>query len=258
MRSLLGGWSPAIVSVLVAFQILGCPRVAAAQSSSTGAMTKSADAAAMRPVVRTASSGEVALERRTSARLESAQRLLFDGRYADATTAFASVLDRPDASRTDSLTIWAHHGAAVSEALAGHLASARSHYDAVLRAPTTPAFALADSIEAAVLTGRSTLAAQLLDRFADSYRSVLAQQYAHSFRALNFALAGNCGAAFEELNRAPDITRPLPQAIDGFCEARAGHHAKAAALRDSVMTHPLADPYSWPMIVARGVALKVH
>jgi hypothetical protein len=109
-----------------------------------------------------------------------------------------------------------------------------------------------------VLTLRHATAAVLLDRFAEAHRSVLAQQYAHSFRALDLLLAGNCVAAVAEVGRAPDADRPLPQAIRGLCAAKSGRHAEATAVRDSVLEHPLADPLSWPMIVARGVALRIH
>ena len=82
MRSLLGGWSPAVVSVFVAVELLACPRVAAPQSKETAPARP--QGAAMRSVVQTASNGEVALDRRVSARLDSAQGVLFDGRYAEA------------------------------------------------------------------------------------------------------------------------------------------------------------------------------
>jgi hypothetical protein len=258
MRSLLSGWTPAFVTALVAVELLACPRVAAPQSAGTGPVTKAGDAAAMRAVVQTASNGEIALDTRAIHRLEAAQRLLFDGRYLDAITALDAVLERDELRGVDTLSAWAHHAMAIAQAFAGHPAIARSHYDAALRAPTTPAFALADSIEAAVLTGRHSTAATLLDRFAESYRSVLARQYAHSFRALNLASGGACTAALAELGRAPDAGRPLPQAVRGLCAARTGRRAEAVSLRDSVLTHPLADPRSWPMIVARGVALKIH
>src|SRR5438094_513496 len=133
MRSLLGGWSPAVVTAFVAVELLACPRIAAAQSKETA--TAKPQGAAMGPVVRTASNGEVALD------------LLF---------------------------------------------------------------------------------------------------------------TGNCDGALAELSRAPDMGRPLPQAIRGLCAAKAGRRSEATMLRDSVLTHPLADPHSWPMIVARGVALKIR
>src|SRR5438067_497156 len=83
-------------------------------------------------------------------------------------------------------------------------------------------------------------------------RAILAQQYVHAFRALASFLVGNCVDATAEIHSAPDPGRPMPQAIRGACATRAGRHAEAVALRDSVLTHPLADPLSWPMIVARG------
>jgi hypothetical protein len=254
MRSLLGGWSPAVVSVFVAVELLACPRIAAPQSKETGPARP--QGVAMRPVVQTASNGEVALDRRVSARLDSAQRILFDGRYADALSAFAAVLESGDARANYAWATWAQHGMAIAEAFAGHLTRSRALYDGLLAAPSL--FPLADSIEAAVLTGRHTAANALLDRFSEMNPSVLGQQYARSFRALDLLFAGNCGGAVAELSRAPDSGRPLPQAIRGVCAAKAGRHVEAAVLRDSVLTHPLADPLSWPMIVARGVALKIH
>jgi hypothetical protein len=206
--------------------------------------------------VQTASNGDVDLDRRATDRLDSAQHVLFEGRYADAIAAFGAVLESGDASRNYSLTTWAQHGMAVAEALAGHLARSRALYDDLLRGPSL--FPVADSIEAAVMTQRHSTATALLDRFSETNRSVLGQQYARSFRALDLVFAGNCAAALAEVARAPDVGRPLPQAIRGLCAARSGRRAEALQLRDSVLSHPLADHRSWPMIVARGVALKVR
>jgi hypothetical protein len=265
MRSLPGGWSPAVVSLFVAIELLACAGVAAAQAKgdSTGPApgarqpaTSHQPQATNRSVVQLASSGEVALDRRATDRLDTAQHVLFDGRYADAMSAFAAVLESGDARGNYSLTSWAQHGMAIAAAFAGQTSKARSLYDELLRTPSL--FPVADSIEAAVLTRRHATAAALLDRFSDSHPSVLAQQYAHSFRSLDLLFTGNCSAALAELAHAPDSGRPLPQAIRGLCAARAGHHDEAAVLRDSVLTHPLADPNSWPMIVARGVALKIR
>lgn len=254
MRSLLGGWSPAVVTAFVAVELLVCPRIAAAQAKE--AATARPQGVAMRSSAQNASDGEVALDRRASVRLDSAQHVLFDGRYADAITAFDAVLESGDARGNYSLTSWAQHGMAVAAALAGQTARSRALYDELLRGPSQ--FPLADSIEAAVLTGRRTTAAALLDRFSETHPSMLAQQYAHSFRALDLLFAGNCTGALTEISAAPDADRPLPQAIRGLCAAKAGRHAEATMLRDSVLTHPLADPRSWPMIVARGVALKIR
>ena len=258
MRPLLAGRSIAVVAVLVSFELLNSPRVALAQPQPTGAPVAAARTAAARPSIRNASNGEVALDRSAANRLASAQRLLFDGRYADAVTAFDAVLDRADVRGIDTLTSWASHGMALAEAMMGHLTHARSLYDNVLRLPaTSPVAAAADSIEAAVLTEQHTVAASLLDRFAESHRSALAQQYVHSFRGLDLALGGKCTSAVAEVARAVDVDRPIPQVVRGLCAARAGRHAEAMVLRDSVLTHPLADPMSWPMIIARGEALKI-
>ena len=257
MRSLLGGWSPAIVSLFVAVELLACPRLAAPQAKdSTGPAPVSRQAVATTKSVAVVSGGEVALDRRATDRLQSAQRVLFEGHYAEAMTAFAAILESGDARGNYSLTSWAQHGMAIAAALDGQLTKARALYEELLRAPAL--FPLADSIEAAVLTKRHATASALLDRFSDSHPSALGQQYAHSFRALDLLLSGTCDAALAEVTHAPDIDRPLPQAIRGVCAARAGRGTEAAALRDSVLTHPLADPNSWPMIVARGVALKIR
>jgi len=259
MRSLLSGWSPAVVSLCVAVELLALPRLAAQQAkdSTTGPAPVARQASlATRHPTPTTSGGDVALDRRASDRLQSAQHILFDGHYADAMTAFDAVLESGDARGNYSLTSWAQHGMAIAAAFDGQLARARTLYDDVLRAPAL--FPLADSIEAAVLTRRHATASALLDRFSDSHPSVLGQQYAHSFRALDLLFGGNCDAALAEVTHAPDAGRPLPQAIRGVCAAKAGRHAEAMALRDSVLTHPLADPNSWPMIVARGVALKIR
>jgi tetratricopeptide (TPR) repeat protein len=191
-------------------------------------------------------------------RLQDAQIHLFDGRYDDAAAEYSTVVNTDDASGRDTLTAWAYHGMAVAAALAGDRARARAIYDELLRvAPESP-LAIADSIEAAVLTGRRDFANRLLDRFAKTRPGALPQQYTRSFRALSLLLVGRCTDAVAEVGRAPDPDRPLPQAIRGRCAAVAGHHAEAIALRDSVMTQPLADPYSWPMIIARGVARRIN
>lgn len=202
--------------------------------------------------------GDVVTSRRVVTRLRDAQAELFAGRYEDAASSFAAVTAGRDVGSSDTLMAWAYHGMAVASALAGDRRAARADYDALLRAAPESPLAIADSIEAAVLTGRRDAARDLLDRFAATRLGVLPQQYARSFRALSFLLAGQCTAALAELRRAPDPGRPLPQAIRGRCAAAAGQHAEAVALRDSVMTHPLADPYSWPMIIARGVARKIR
>jgi hypothetical protein len=259
MRPLLAGRSPAVIAVLVIVELLAFPRLAAAQPQTHGVVPAgTARSAIPRATIRTASNGDVALDRTAANRLTSAQRLLFEGRYADAVTAFDAVLDRTDVRGIDTVTSWAYHGVALAEALAGDLTTARSLYSEVLRLPaTSPIAAAADSIEAAVLTRQHATAAKLLDRFADAHPSALAQQYVHSFRGLDFALGGKCTSAVAEVGRAPDAGRPIPQAVRGLCAARAGRHEEALVLRDSVLTHPLADPMSWPMIVARGIALKI-
>lgn len=259
MRPLLGGCSSAVVSLVVGFEIFACPHRVGAQPAGTGATAKPAPIAAAHAVVQTSSNGDVALKRKASNRLESAQQLLFDGRYADANAAFAAVLDHGDSATSDTLTAHAHHGMAIADAFAGRTTLARNHYNAVLRAaPTTATFALVDSIEAAVMTGRRTTASALLGRFEETHHSVLARQYVQSFRGLSLLFAGDCAGAVAEALRAPDAGRPLPQAIRGFCASRAGKRREATVLRDSVLTHPLADPSSWPMVIARGVAMKIH
>src|SRR5690348_11218608 len=257
MRSLLPRRSSATVSVVVAIALLACARVAASQAKDTSngpaPGPRQVAGAATKQLVQLAASGEVELDRRATDRLQSAQHVLFDGHYADALTAFAAVLQSGDARGNYSLMSWAQHGMALAAAFAGEMVRSRAAYDDLLRGPSL--FPLADSIEAAVLTGRHVIANSLLDRFSNTNPSMLGQQYTHSFRALDLAFAGNCNAAFAEVARAPDPGRPLPQAIRGLCGARSGRHAEAMMLRDSVLTHPLADPFSWPMIVARGVAL---
>ena len=259
MRPLLAGWSPAVVVVLVVFELFAFPRSAAGQPQTQAVLPAGAGRSGTpRAAIHNTSNGEVALGRSAATRLASAQRLLFDGRYADAVTAFDAILDRDDVHGTDTLTSWAYHGIALSESLAGDVGTARSLYDEMLRLPATSALAAdADSIEAAVLTRQHRAASRLLDRFSDAHPSALAQQYVHSFRGLDLALAGKCTSAVAEVERSPDASRPIPQAVRGLCAARAGRHSEAIALRDSVLTHPLANPMSWPMIVARGVALKI-
>ena len=259
MRPLLAGWSPAVIAVLVAIELFACAGIAAPQPQPHAVVPAgTARTTTPRAVIRNASNGDVALERSATTLLASAQRLLFDGRYEDAVNAFDAVLGRGDVRGIDTVTSWASHGIALAEALSGDLTTARSLYDEVLRLPaTSPLAAEADSIEAAVLTRQRAAASKLLDRFAETYHSILAQQYVHSFRGLDLALGGRCSAAVAEVGRAPDTGRPIPQAVRGLCAARAGRRVEALALRDSVLTHPLADPMSWPMIVARGIALRI-
>lgn len=202
--------------------------------------------------------GEIVAASSPVVQLRKAQTNLFELRYGDAAGGFASVVSSKAVESNDTLAAWAYHGMAIAKALAGDRWGARATYDKFLHiAPESP-LAIADSIEAAVLTGRRIAAESLLARFAASRPGVLPQQYVHSFRALSLLIAGRCEAAVAEVRRAPDPDRPLPQAIRGRCAAAAGHHAEALALRDSVLTHPLADPLSWPMIVARGVARQIN
>jgi hypothetical protein len=208
--------------------------------------------------LQSAADGEIVTTRQTVAQLRSAQADLFDLHYANAAATFAGVISSKDVERNDTLAAWAYHGMAIARALAGDRAGARATYDKFLHvAPESP-LAIADSIEGAVLTGRREAAERLLARFDSARHGVLPQQYVHSFRALSLLIAGRCDAAVAEVRRAPDPDRPLPQAIRGRCAAAAGRHAEAVALRDSVLTHPLADPRSWPMIIARGVAKKIQ
>lgn len=202
--------------------------------------------------------GEVQTSRRPAMLLGQAQTELFDGRYMDAASAFGAVLSSGALQPDDTLSTWAYHGIAIARALAGDRAGARASYDRMLRLGPESPLAIADSIEATVLTGQRQRADALIARFLASRGGVLPRQYAHSFRALSFLLASRCGDALREVASTPDPARPLPQAIRGVCALNAGHREQALALRDSVLHHPLADPSSWPMIVARGVALKIH
>src|SRR4051812_8877355 len=103
MQSLLGGCSPAVVSLVIGFEIFACPHHATAQPAGSGAPIKPAPVATAHAALQASSNGEVALERRVSSRLESAQHLLFDGRYADANAAFAAVLEGNAAPSSDTL-----------------------------------------------------------------------------------------------------------------------------------------------------------
>ena len=268
MRSLLARWSAE--ALLAALGIVAYPGTAAARqaamaksglSPSPGAAIRAIAANRTdeaRAILQSATAREVAPDRRAAFRLQAAQSFLFDGRYADAVTAYAAVLESGDARGIDTLTAWAHHGMAIAEAFAGNTARARGHYDEMLRVPSPSSLAVADTIEAYVLTGRRAAGNRLLDEFAGTHRALLSRQYVQSFRALSLLLAGNCGDAIPEVWQAPDPGRPLPQAIRGVCAAKAGKRAEGLALRDSVLTQPLADPLSWPMIVARGLALRIH
>ena len=202
--------------------------------------------------------GDVVTSRRPAALLRDAQTDLFEGRYGRAASSFAAVASKRALDPNDTLAAWAHHGIAIARALSGDRSGARAEYDAMLRVTPASPLAIADSIEAAVLTDRRDAARSLLDRFASTRLGVLPQQYAHSFRALSYMIAGQCTAAVAELRRAPDPGRPLPHAIRARCAALSGRHAEAIALRDSVLTHPLANPDSWPMIIARGVARRIQ
>lgn len=244
MRSLLARRWLAAATPLLAFGLLALPRRAATQQHA---------------MLQGVSAIKVSHARAPAAnRLEDAQHLLFVGRYAQAADAFAAILESGDVRGIDTLTSWAYHGMAVAEALAGSTPRARSLYDQMLRtAPTSP-LATADSIEAFVLSHRWSVANPLLDRFAKEHPGALFQQYVHSFHAVEWMLTGHCADALSELARAPDPDRPLPQAVRARCAAQSGNRAKSVALRDSVLTHPLADPMSWPMIIARGIAAQVR
>jgi|SRR5690348_12641160 len=202
--------------------------------------------------------GDVQTSRRPASLLGEAQTDLFEGRYGDAASSFSAVLSSGDIGSNDTLTTWAYHGIAVARALAGDRAGARSTYDQLLRIVPESPLAIADSIEALVLTGQPERANALIDHFLASRGGVLPRQYAHSFRALSLFLSSRCDEALQEVARTPDPSRPLPQAIRGGCAARAGHRAEAVALRDSVLNQPLANPFSWPMIIATGVARKIR
>jgi tetratricopeptide (TPR) repeat protein len=218
----------------------------------------SLDAQAQHVRLQSTADGDVVTTRRSVAQLRNAQAQLFDLHYGDAASEFSGLIANKDVESNDTLAAWAYHGMAIARALGGDRQGARATYDKFLHvAPESP-LAIADSIEAAVLTGRRGTAESLLARFAASRPGVLPRQYVHSFRALSLLIAGQCDAAVAEVRRAPDPDRPLPQAIRGRCAAAAGRHAEAIALRDSVLTHPLADPLSWPMIIARGVARKIQ
>jgi uncharacterized membrane-anchored protein len=217
-----------------------------------------AHAQAARVRLQSTADGEVEMVRRPVFLLAEAQTELFEGRYADAASAFGAVLASGALEPYDTLAAWAYHGIALAHALAGERAAARASYDSLLTLSPESPLAIADSIEALVLTGQRERADTLIDSFLANRGGVLPKQYAHSFRALSFLLASRCADALNEVARVPDPGRPLPQAIRGVCAAKSGHHAEALALRDSVLQEPLADPFSWPMVIARGVARKIH
>jgi hypothetical protein len=219
---------------------------------------RAAPAQATRVRLQSTADGEVQTVRRPARLLGEAQTELFEGHYADAASAFGAVLSSGALDSDDTLATWAYHGVAIARALAGDRTAARASYDELLHRSAESPLAIADSIEATVLTGQRERANALIDRFLASRGGVLPRQYAHSFRALSFLLASRCEDALGEVARTPDPGRPLPQAIRGVCAVKSGHRVAAIALRDSVLQHPLADPYSWPMIVARGVARKIQ
>src|SRR5690348_17351158 len=112
--------------------------------------------------------GEVVTSRRPAALLHEAQLDLFEGRYGDAASSFGAVASGRNAGSDDTLATWAYHGIAIARALAGDRAGARAEYDRMLRVTPESPLAIADSIEAAVLTDRRDLARALLDRFAST------------------------------------------------------------------------------------------
>lgn len=191
-------------------------------------------------------------------RLRIGDTYLHDGLYADAVRVYDAVLSSDDARGVDSLTSWAHRGLGLADAFIGRRTQAAAHFAEAFKTPSDPRYALSDSIDMLVATGQYESAARALDRMEATVSDADGQQYVQSFRALNTVLSGHCTAALETLQKVPDPNRPMPRTVRGRCASKRGDKAQAMALRDSVLKQPMADPFSWRMLIVRDAARAIR
>ena len=204
--------------------------------------------------VRSAASPEL----RAVYRLRIGDTYLHDGMYSDAIRVYDAVLSGDDGRGVDSLTSWAHRGLGLAEAFGGRRTQAATHFAEAFKTPSDPKYALSDSIDMLVATGQYEAAAKALDRMEATVTDADGQQYVQSFRALNTVLSGHCTAALETLQKVPDQNRPMPQTVRGRCASKRGLKPQAIALRDSVLKQPMADPFSWRMLIVRDAARAIR
>ena len=191
-------------------------------------------------------------------RLRIGDTYLHDGMYPEAIRVYDAVLSGDDARGVDSLTSWAHRGLGLAEAFAGRRTQAAAHFAEAFKTPSDPQYALSDSIDMLVATGQYDAASKALDRMEATVTDAAGQQYVQSFRALNTVLSGHCTAALETLKKVPDQNRPMPRTVRGRCASKHGQKAEALALRDSVLRQPMADPFSWRMLIVRDAARAIR
>ena len=191
-------------------------------------------------------------------RLRIGDTYLHDGLLPEAIRVYDAVLSSDDARGVDSLTSWAHRGLGLAEAFSGRRTQAATHFAEAFKTPSDPRYALSDSIDMLVATGQYDAADKALDRMEATVTDADGQQYVQSFRALNTVLSGHCTAALETLQKVPDQNRPMPRAVRGRCASKRGHKQEAMALRDSVLKQPMADPFSWRMLIVRDAARAIR
>jgi hypothetical protein len=192
-------------------------------------------------------------ELKATYRLELGDTFLYDGQYQEAAKAYNLVLSGRDSVAVDSLIRWAHHGLALVDAFNGRPTRAAAHYAEALRGKP-----LADTIEMLVLTAQHDSALRAIDRFTATRRETGGLQFAQSYRALSWMLAGHCTEALPEVAKAPQQDRPVPIAIRGRCAMKHGQRVDALAMRDSVLKQQVQDPFAWTVLIARDAARKIE
>lgn len=187
-------------------------------------------------------------------RLEIADTYMFDGKYGEAARAYNEVLARKDTIRVDSLIRWANHGLALVNAFNGRTDRAAMHYADAMRGHST----LADTIEMLVLTLQHDSALKAMDRFVASRPAGSGSQFVQGYRGLSWLYTGHCTEALPEVAKAPQQGRPLLIAIRGRCASKHGQRVEALAMRDSVLTQSVPDPFAWTVLIARDAARKIQ
>ncbi|HKW11799.1 MAG TPA: hypothetical protein VJO33_15535 [Gemmatimonadaceae bacterium] len=187
-------------------------------------------------------------------RLELGDTFLYDGQYGQASRTYNAVLSGHDSISVDSLIRWAHHGLALIDVFNGRPARAAVHYAQALEGRGS----LGDTIEMLVLTSQHDSALNALDRYEASHSEQSAKQFVQSFRGLSWLMAGHCTQALPQIAKAPRQDGVLPTAVRGRCAMKHGQRVDALALRDSVMTLQVPDPFAWYVFIARDVVRKIQ
>ena len=196
-------------------------------------------------------------EMRALYRLRVGDSYLHDGQYQEAMRTYESVLSGDDAKGDARLTSWAHRGLGLADAFLGRRAQAAAHMRKAIDAYSDPKSALRDSIQMLMVSGQHDAAAKALEGLAASGKGTARGQDLAVMRALNILMSGHCTAALEELTQAQAMSGPVSQAIRGQCASKRGRRAEASALRDSVLSQPMPDPFAWDMLIARDIARRI-